>query len=162
MIQLNKSLLFTPKRLILLLIVLISIVTKTKAQLYSDSVYYKDLVFERGDSLLGDRKKNRIFGDVIFRHKDVTFRSDSAHHYESENRFDGYGRVLITQGDSIELTGDTLFYFGENNLAEVYGNVIFKDKETILYTDHLLYATDEKKAYYNENGRVLDLSLIHI
>ena len=140
----------------LVLIYLLCHTTKANAQLYSNDVYSKDLVFERADSLVGDKKKNRIFGDVVFIHKDVTFRSDSAHHYESENRFEGYSRVHITQGDSVELKGDTLFYLGNSNLAELYGNVIFRDKETTLYTDHLLYNTVEKKAYYTENGKVID------
>ncbi|MFK7900026.1 MAG: OstA-like protein [Cyclobacteriaceae bacterium] len=133
-----------------------SLVQNGYSQLYPDSVYYRDMVFERGDSLLGDEEKSRVFGDVIFRHKDVRFRSDSAYHYEKRGEFHGFSRVKITQGDSVELTGDTLYYYEQKELAEVFGNVVFKDKETTLYTDHLLYDTKLKQAYYYEDGRVLD------
>jgi len=126
------------------------------SQLYTNDVYYKDLVFERGDSLLGNNLLDRVYGDVVFKHKDITFKSDSAYHFKDEGRFDGYGNVHIIQGDSIDLYGDSLFYFDALGIVEVIGHVIFKDKETTLYTDYLMYETVPKIANYNNGAEVID------
>lgn len=101
-----------------------------------------------------DPDLNRLIGNVIMRHKDVTMYCDSAWYYRNKNQVQAYSKVHIEQGDTLDLFGDYLFYDGKSEIAVVTGNVELIDKETHLYTDAINYDVKNEIARYNNKGRI--------
>jgi len=101
-----------------------------------------------------DPDLNRLLGNVIMKHKEVTMYCDSAYYYKAKNQVKAYSKVHIEQGDTLDLFGNYLFYDGKSELALVTGNVELIDKETHLYTDEIDYDVKNKIARYNDNGRI--------
>src|SRR5688500_3062906 len=55
-------------------------------------------------------KKNRdryerLLGNVIFTQNNTVIFCDSAHFYKKKNSLEAYGKVKITEGDSVNITG---------------------------------------------------------
>lgn len=98
----------------------------------------------------------RLSGNVVFRHGGMTMYCDSALLYEASESFDAYGHVRIVQGDTLELTGDVLHYYGENLMAEMRYNVVMTHRNQILKTDSLNYDRLYNVSYYFEGGRLID------
>lgn len=98
----------------------------------------------------------RLSGNVVFRHGGMTMYCDSALLYEASESFDAFGHVRIVQGDTLELTGDVLHYYGENLMAEMRHNVVMTHREQVLKTDSLNYDRLYNVCYYFEGGRLID------
>ena len=58
-----------------------------------------------------------LIGNVRITHNGMHLTCDSAVVYENSNSFLAYGNVHMTQGDSISLTGDSLYYDGTQEFA---------------------------------------------
>ncbi|ELR70341.1 hypothetical protein C900_04026 [Fulvivirga imtechensis AK7] len=100
---------------------------------------------------------SRFIGNVIFRHKDTNIYSDSAHHYKKRNYIEAFGHVRITDGDSVEITAEKLFYEGNKKEARLRNNVVFVKKgKATLYTDFLDYNRVEQEARYYNGGKLVD------
>jgi lipopolysaccharide export system protein LptA len=110
------------------------------------------------DSLLQntriDPDLTRLLGNIKIRHNDALMYCDSAYHYKLKNQVRAFSKVHISQGDTLNLYGNYLFYDGSNGNAFVKGKVELIDKETHLYTDSLNYNVRNKIARYNDKGRI--------
>lgn len=95
-------------------------------------------------------------GNVLFTHKDIKLHCDSAYQYNKENKVRAFGRVHIIQGDTINLYGDSLVYFGDTKLAQMRGNVKMKDPKITLTTNYLDYDANNNIGYYYNNGIIKD------
>lgn len=97
-----------------------------------------------------------LVGNVIITHTGMKLTCDSAVIYEATNSFMAVGHVRMTQGDTLSLTGDSLYYSGQAELAEVRRNVVMTHRKTKLYTDNLNYDRIEKRGYFFDGGRMVD------
>ena len=98
----------------------------------------------------------RLSGKVKFSHAGMTLSCDSAILYEITNSFEATGHVVMTQGDTLSLTGDSLYYTGSTQIAEVRRNVKLKHRDQILLTDTLNYERLTGKGYYINGGELID------
>ena len=101
-------------------------------------------------------KVRKLIGNVIFKHDETFMYCDSSYQYADRNALEAFGHVKIQQGDTLTLTGDTLFYNGDNKMAKVRGNVVLKDKEMTLTTKFLDYDMKNKLAWYYNGGDIID------
>lgn len=101
-----------------------------------------------------DPDLTRLLGNIRIRHNDAMMYCDSAYHYKLKNQVRAFSKVHISQGDTLNLHGNYLFYDGSNGNAFVKGKVELIDKETHLYTDSLNYNVKNKIARYNDKGRI--------
>lgn len=97
-----------------------------------------------------------LVGNVVITHTGMRLTCDSAVIYQATNSFMAVGRVKMVQGDTLSLTGDSLYYNGDSQIAEVRRNVVMTHRKTKLYTDNLNYDRVEKKGYFFEGGRMVD------
>jgi lipopolysaccharide export system protein LptA len=100
------------------------------------------------------RRLTRLIGNDSLKHNDVFLTCDSAHFYKDYNQIKAYSRIHMTQGDTLQLRGDSLFYDGTSETASVDGNVELIDKETHLYTQSVKYDVANKVARYNTGGKI--------
>ena len=98
----------------------------------------------------------RLIGNVLFKHNNAIMQCDSAYHFSAEDKMQAFGKIKITQGDSISLTGKELTYFGSNNKAEIKGNVILVDKYMKLSTQKIYYNLKTNIASYPYYGRIIN------
>lgn len=121
----------------------------------------KRVKLKKADSLYGSiidgQRYDRVIGNVVFVQNKTTIYCDSAHFFKSENRIEAYGKVHITEGDSVDVTALRLTYDGNNRLAQLRRNVIFtKLAKATLYTDFLDYDRSQNKAKYFNGGKLVD------
>jgi len=98
----------------------------------------------------------RLIGQVEFKHKGSRLFCDSAYQHIDKNNMDAYGHVRIVQGDSLTLTGKRLFYEDDKQLAQIFDEVVMKDKKTTLTTDRMDYDMQTNVASYNSGARIVD------
>jgi lipopolysaccharide export system protein LptA len=100
---------------------------------------------------------DRLIGNVVFTQNQTTIYCDSALIFKKQNSLEAYGRVHITEGDSVDITGSRLDYNGNTKLAKLKKNVVFRKKATAtLYTDNLDYSRPKNLAFYYNGGRLVD------
>ena len=118
----------------------------------------------RADSLVGENLNNPLrtfYGHVRFFHRGVFLDCQKAIHNGGSNNLVAYGNILINQGDSLTITGDTLYYDGNTRLAEIHGRkVILKDGETTLESKRLDYDLNQDLAYYPRPGVIHQDSVV--
>jgi lipopolysaccharide export system protein LptA len=99
----------------------------------------------------------RVIGNVIFTQNKTTIYCDSAYFYKSKNSIEAFGKIRITEGDSITITGNHLEYDGDIKRAKLRNNVVFTKLETsTLYTDYLDFDRPRNLAYYYNGGKLVD------
>ena len=104
----------------------------------------------------GDRFDSFV-GNVVFEQNETTIYCDSAIILKKDNLVKAFGKVKITEGDSITITAKRLVYNGDNKKAELRENVVFnKLKSVTLYTDFLDYDRIKQQAKYFNGGRLVD------
>jgi lipopolysaccharide export system protein LptA len=110
----------------------------------------------KGGKKDGERYE-RLLGNVIFTQNKTTIFCDSAHFFKKLNSLDAFGKVRITEGDSVNITGRKLEYDGNKKIAKMRSNVVFTKLATAtLYTDFLDYSRATNIAYYFNNGKLVD------
>jgi hypothetical protein len=98
---------------------------------------------------------NRLIGQVQLMHNGAVMMCDSAYLYPA-NRFEAFGHIIIIK-DATKLYGDTLYYDGNVNLAQVRGKLIrLEDSSAVLRTYNLDYNTKENLAYFFGGGTLAD------
>lgn len=99
-----------------------------------------------------------LVGNVQFEHDGAYMYCDSALFYQATNSFDAFGHVRMVQGDTLSLTGETLFYDGDPQVlrARVRHNVVLRHRNSTLYTDSLDYDRLEGKGYFFDGGKLVD------
>lgn len=105
----------------------------------------------------GDERFDRLLGNVILTQNRTTIYCDSAYFFKKRNFVEAFGKVRITEGDSITITGRKLEYDGDTKKAKLRSNVVFTKLETAtLYTDYLDFERQKNLAYYYNGGRLVD------
>jgi lipopolysaccharide export system protein LptA len=99
----------------------------------------------------------RVIDNVVFVQNTTTIYCDSAWFYRSKNIVEAFGRVRITEGDSIVITASKLEYDGNTKTAKLRSNVVFTKLATAkLYTDFLDYDRPSNEARYFNGGKLVD------
>ena len=98
-----------------------------------------------------------VIGEVVFVQNQTTIYCDSAIFDRSKNSVEAYGRIRITEGDSVTVTASRLTYDGNQKIAYLRQNVIFNKLQTAtLYTDFLDYDRKKNVAKYFNKGKLVD------
>lgn len=95
-------------------------------------------------------------GHVSLSHAGMHLTCDSAVFYNASNSFMAYGKVRFTQGDTLALLGDSLYYDGTSQFAQVFRNVQMHHRKMRLYTDHLNYDRLANRGFYDVGGKIVD------
>ncbi|NOS57452.1 MAG: organic solvent tolerance protein OstA [Cyclobacteriaceae bacterium] len=108
-------------------------------------------------SIRNGERFDRLVGNVIFEQNTTTIYCDSAHFFRSKNQLDAFGRVHITEGDSVDITALGLSYDGNKKIAKLRKKVVFvKLGIARLYTDFLDYYRIKNEARYFNGGKLVD------
>lgn len=124
-------------------------VTDERVYFSSKKLYHDIAISQDGDILVGN---------VRITHDGMILTCDSAVIYEASNSFLAYGRVHMTQGDTLSLTGDSLYYDGTTEFAKVFDDkeVVFRHGKMTIYTPILNYNRLEDRGFYDVGGRIID------
>ena len=98
---------------------------------------------------------DKVIGDVVFSQKETRIYGDSAFFFKKQNLVKIFGRVRVHEGDSITITAGRLIYMGNEKLAQMRENVVYRDPSMTLTTDYLDYDMIERLAYYYEDGKLV-------
>lgn len=127
--------------------------------LSTDGLAQKRLRFT-ADKQIGQRedgmRTDYLVGNVIIRQDGTTIYADSALVLKRERAAEAFGRVRVTEGDSIDIRAKRLIYSGTTGTAGLRDDVVYRDGETTLYTDHLDYNKFNGVASYFNGGRMED------
>lgn len=96
----------------------------------------------------------RLIGNARFQHQGAVMACDSAH-IHADQQVDAFGRIRITQGDTLQVTGRSLHYSGKDRIAELDGDVRLNDRDMELSTGHLIYAIGDRVATYTGGGTLV-------
>jgi lipopolysaccharide assembly outer membrane protein LptD (OstA) len=114
----------------------------------------------KADSLVGQNTPfmsvRKLMGNVALRQGTTLLYCNLAILNETTNILEAYGKVKIIQADTVTITGDTAYYFGNERKAKINGRVRLDDKTIILTTNKLDYDLNASMAYYNTGGKVID------
>ena len=97
-------------------------------------------------------------GQVYIIHEGVEMWCDQAYVYLNDNFVKAYGNVIITQGDTVNLSSQYAEYNGNTQFAFASGDVLMKNPQSILTTDTLYFDRIKQQAYYRSGGTVVDTS----
>jgi lipopolysaccharide export system protein LptA len=120
-----------------------------------------ELINYEAESLKGGQKDGeniiKLIGKVKFSQTSTNIFCDSAYLYRQRNSLEAYGHVRVEDfEDSVYITANTLFYNGDNRMAELRNNVVYTDDSIQLYTDNLDYDMTNKSASYFGGGKIVD------
>ena len=81
---------------------------------------------------------------------------DSAYHFILENKIIAFGRIKIEQEANIMISGEKLIYTAKNTQANIYKNVILKDKQITLKSEEINYDIKNNIAAYYTKSKIID------
>lgn len=119
--------------------------------LHADRLYFNEALQRQLN-----REARCLVGNVQFDHEGTLMFCDSALLYTEDNSFDAFGNVRMKQGDTLELVGDRLYYYGTDRLAQMRDNVILRHNGTTLFTEFLDYERNESKGSFHNGGTLVD------
>ena len=103
-----------------------------------------------------DTERQVLRGDVRFRQDSVYMYRDSAYFYESKNAMEAFSNVFVRQGDTLSMWCDSLSYYGNTLLLQMFDNVKLKHNATVLTTEYMTYDRGENVAHYPYHGTIVD------
>ncbi|MBK9338118.1 MAG: hypothetical protein IPM98_16855 [Lewinellaceae bacterium] len=104
-----------------------------------------------GEYFLRDgRYMQKLSGKVRLRQENTLVFCDTAIIDGDDARL--IGNVLIDQGDSTRVYGDSAFYFGNTRESDLFGEVVLINGRQELFTNRLHYNLDTKVATYTEGA----------
>ena len=119
-----------------------------------------DLIYADENTIIMDDSTNQevhhIVGNVKFRMDENILTCDSAHYIANKMQITAFGNAHITQGDTLDIYSDYMFYDGIIDIAEAKHNVVMIDKETHLYTDSITYDVKNQIANYTNRGKIIN------
>lgn len=98
----------------------------------------------------------RLVGNVSFNHNNTLMTCDSAYHYSKTNKIVAFSNVNINKSDTLNLSGDKLYYDANSKYAKVVGNVKLENNQNKLYTNQVNYDMNEDILYYDSFGEIID------
>ena len=127
------------------------------------------------DSLLNDTSKNvinilgadsfeddegnldvaKFVGNARFSQDSVFVRCDVGYLETKLQYLKAIGNIIVNQGDSLFLYGDSLNYDGETKIAIVRGNVRLVKGDMTLSSSSLIYNLNTNLAFYSKGGTVV-------
>ena len=116
-------------------------------------IHHADVLFHDA-ATTGDGQV--LKGNVLMTHAGMRLTCDSAVFYEASNSFLAYGKVRFTQGDTLSLTGDSLFYDGSSQFARVFHDVVMRHHKMKLKTELLNYDRISGRGFYDVGGEIID------
>lgn len=141
-------------KILLIAVLLLTTIGLTHAQ--------KKVRLDSAEVMIGSVKPDgerfdRVIGGVVFKQKETTIYSDSAHFYRKRNFIEAFGHIRIVEGDSVTITAKKLTYDGDSRMAKLRDNVVFKKlNQMTLYTDNLDYDRLRQQARYFNGGKLVD------
>ncbi|MGB1039857.1 MAG: OstA-like protein [Flavobacteriales bacterium] len=148
---------------IITVVFFIGINSNSSAQIVKDSLFLSDtnnkLINLHGADYLSDKEGDvtimKLVGNVRFSQDSVFMRSDLGYIQKDFSFIKAVGNVIINQGDSLFLYGDSLDYDGTTKIAIVRGNVRLVENELTLTAPSMKYDLNTNIAYYTQGGTVV-------
>lgn len=98
-----------------------------------------------------DRQEVNIYwGDVQVKKGKTFMYMDSVRQINRD--LWAYGNIIIQEGDSINLFGDSMFFDDRKNMLFLYGDVVMQKTEEALFTNYLEYNINTKIGDYTGGG----------
>ncbi len=99
-------------------------------------------------------------GQVYIVHEGIEMWCDQAFVYLKSNFVKAYGKVRITQGDTVSMDSKYAEYNGNTQFAFASGDVVLTEPKTTLQTDTLYFDRIKQQAYYRTGGTVRDTASV--
>ena len=118
--------------------------------------------YEASDGSLESGVRNgeryqKLIKNVLISQQGTKIYCDTAYLFRVRNVLEAYGRIRVVDGDSVTITSERLIFYGDSRVAELRGNVIYREgNTTTLYTDVLDYDMINKSATYFDGGKLID------
>ncbi|MBP7821830.1 MAG: hypothetical protein KA010_02825 [Saprospiraceae bacterium] len=100
--------------------------------------------------LLNGAYQDKLSGEVELHQDQTFFYCDTA--YKNLNDFRAIGKIIIQQGDSLNIFSDSLTYDGDERKAVLYSKVVLENGTQQLFTNRLNYDALNKIATYNDKA----------
>lgn len=97
----------------------------------------------------------KLNDNVVFTQENTTVYCDSSLFFSKKNVMEAFGHVKIVDDPAV-ITSEELTYEGDNRMARLRKNVIYREDERRLYTEFLDYDLDGEIANYFNNGKLID------
>lgn len=98
----------------------------------------------------------KLLDKVVFKQQETIVYCDSAYFFQSDNIMEAYGKVRIKDGDSVTITAKKLIYKGNERMALLRDDVVYRRGTKVLYTDILDYNMTDEIAEFKEDGKLVD------
>ncbi len=99
-------------------------------------------------------------GQVYIVHEGIEMWCDQAFVYLKSNFVKAYGKVKISQGDTVSMVSKYAEYNGNTQFAFASGDVVLTEPKTTLQTDTLYFDRIKQQAYYRTGGTVRDTASV--
>ncbi len=125
------------------------IVVATTAQdkiqlIYSDNIYYSKKLVDA----------QRVIGNVHFERQGTHLYCDSAYWFENRD-FEAFGAIKVIKPGDYTLTGKSLRYTNETNVARMDGDAKLVDNQMTLTAPLMVYNMETKDASYFSGGKIV-------
>ncbi len=137
-----------------------------KPQIPSEPRHNPNKVFlEKADSMIKNpfdiKQRQIVTGNVEFRQMGMFLFCDSAYYYPEENSLDAFGHVKMTQGDTLFVYADKIYYDGNTRFARLRNGpsrskVELINRKASLTTDSLDYDLVQERGWYSDGGTLKD------
>ncbi|MEP2023922.1 MAG: OstA-like protein [Reichenbachiella sp.] len=107
------------------------------------------------NSRAGKVRFKKLLYNVVFTQKSTTVYCDSAYFYSKSNEMEAFGRVRIVD-DSVTITSKKLIYKGDEGMALLREDVVYRKGRKVLYTDILDYNLLTEVGEFKEHGKLVD------
>lgn len=122
-----------------------STLAQDKIQLiYSDNIFYSKRLVDA----------QRVIGNVHFERQGTHLYCDSAYWFENRD-FEAFGKIKIIKPGDYTLTGKSLRYTDESNIARLEGDAKLVDNQMTLTAPLMIYNMDTKDASYFSGGKIV-------
>lgn len=139
-----------------LMLLLFSVPALLHAQAPGDKLDYKANTLKSAVAPDGERFQ-KLIDDVVFTQKGTIIYCDSAFFFRSRNALEAFGRVrILNLADSVEITSRRLTYEGNDRMAKLRENVVYRDDSIVLRTEFLDYDMINRSAKYFNGGKIID------
>ena len=136
----NQNFAYSVLKISLIFFIAIFCLSTSYSQNYKDSLLIDTsanaIQIVGADSLTnveGDVYKSKMIGNARFKQNDVKMRCDIAFFDQPNQLIDAVGNIIVNQGDSLFLYGDSMHYNGIDKIAYVFvGTSQHKEMSSIL------------------------------